>query len=113
MTRLAPERVIAAAKAVALPFDSRLSASLRDAVSVNEAGTYVLKLEVRGLGRLLRLMTYYVQATPRDDGGSDIELDVDDFTIQKRSFGTSSQVPAVTIVAKYVSALRQALAVAS
>lgn len=109
-TRLAPDRAIAAARTAALPFDSKLNASLHEVATVEEEGVHLLKFEVRGPGRILTLMTFYFQAEPREDGGSNVALEVEDFTFQKGSFGMSPQIPAASLVAKYARSLRQALA---
>lgn len=109
-TPLAPDQAIAAARVAAQPYNSKLNASIQEVGSAEDDGEHLLMLEVRGPGRVLTLMTFSVHATPREDGGSDIALEVEDFTFQKGSFGMSPQVPANGLVTKYVRTLRQALA---
>lgn len=109
-TRLSPDRALAAARAAALLFDSKLSSSLREEAYVEDEGVHLLKMAALGPGRIVTLMIFFIQVTPRADGGSDIILEVDDFIFQKGSFGMSPQVNAASLVTKYVRALRQALA---
>lgn len=109
-TRLAADRAIAAARTAALPFDSKLNASLHEVGAAEEDGTYLLKFEVRGPGRILTLMTFFIHVEPREDGGSNVALEVDDFIFNEGSFGMSPKIPAASPVTKYARSLRQALA---